>query len=88
VYDLINMSCIGIDKMKTNGRHTTTLELTRSEIIDHIEAGARRRLHISAQDLVRRYRRGELEDPGAVADLLALANLLPDNDPIFGNAAA
>ena len=74
--------------MKTNGRRTTTLELTRSEIIGHIEAGARRRLRISAQDLVRRYRGGELEDPGAVADLLALANLLPENDPIFGNAAA
>jgi len=78
--------------MKTNGRRERELngviELTRDEIIKRIDRGAQRRLHTSAKDLVRRYRAGKLEDPGSVADLLALANLLPDNDPLFGNAAA
>jgi hypothetical protein len=78
--------------MKTNGRREIEkngiLELSRDEIVRRIERAAQRRLHISAQDLVRRYRAGKLKDPGSVADLLALANLLPDNDPLFGNAAA
>lgn len=78
--------------MKTNGRREreldAVLELSRDEIIKRIERGAQRRLHTSAKDLVRRYRTGKLEDPGSVADLLALANLLPDDDPLFGNAAA
>ncbi|MBI3001316.1 MAG: hypothetical protein HYY46_23125 [Deltaproteobacteria bacterium] len=78
--------------MKTNGRRERELngviELTRDEIIKRIERGAQRRLQTSAKDLVRQYRAGKLEDPGSVADLLALANLLPDNDPLFGNAAA
>lgn len=63
------------------------LELTREEIIARIEEGARRRLGMSAGDLVRKYRRGQLDEPGAVADLLALANLLPDTDPLFADAA-
>jgi len=63
------------------------LELTRNEIVERIERGAYKRVHMSAQDLVRSYRAGRLEDPGAVADLLALANLLPDNDPLLVDAA-
>ena len=78
--------------MKTNGRRERELngviELTRDEIIERIERGARRRLRTSAKDLVRRYRTGKLQDPGSVADLLALANLLPDDDPLFGSAVA
>ncbi len=78
--------------MKTNSRREmeldAVLELSRDEIIKRIERGAQRRLHTSAKDLVRRYRTGKLQDPGSVADLLALANLLPDDDPLFGNAAA
>jgi hypothetical protein len=69
--------------MERNG----LLELTREEIIQRIEKGAQRRLHMSAGDMLRNYRAGRLEDPGAVADLIALANLLPDNDPLFANAA-
>lgn len=68
-------------------RNSEILELTREEIIARIEEGARRRLSMSARDLVRKYRSGQLDEPGAVADLLALANLLPDNDPLFADAA-
>ena len=72
--------------MKTDGRRERELdavfELSRDEIIERIERGAQRRLNTSARDLVRRYRTGKLQDPGSVADLLALANLLPDNDPL------
>lgn len=78
--------------MKSNGTRKKNLngviELTREEIIERIEQGAKRRMHISANELLRSYRAGRLEDAGAVADLLALSNLLPDNDPLFGNNAA
>jgi len=69
--------------MERNG----LLEFTREEIIQRIEKGAQHRLRMSARDMVRNYRAGRLEDSGAVADLIALANLLPDNDPLFANAA-
>ena len=68
-------------------RNSEVLELTREEIIARIEEGAWQRLRMSARDLVRKYRSGQLDEPGAVADLLALSNLLPDNDPLFANAA-
>jgi hypothetical protein len=38
---------------------------------------------MSARELVDAYRAGRLEDPGAVADLLALASLLVETDPLF-----
>jgi hypothetical protein len=65
--------------MEDNG----ILELTREEIVRRLEHGAQRRLHISAADLIAAYRAGRLEDPGAVADLLALASLLLESDPLF-----
>jgi hypothetical protein len=67
--------------MNTDG--AGVLELTREEILDRLERGAQRRRGITARDLVRSYRAGTLDDPGAVADLLALAYLLPEDDPIF-----
>lgn len=66
-------------KMETNG----ILELTRDEIVRRIERGAQRRLKMSAQELVQAYRSGRLEDAGAVVDLLALASLLVESDPLF-----
>jgi len=63
------------------------LELTRDEILQRLEAGARRRRGLSAQDLLRLYRAGKLEEPCGVADLLGLADLLPDDDPLFVVAA-
>jgi hypothetical protein len=65
--------------MTTDG----VLELTRDEIVRRIERGAQRRLHMSARELVQAYRLGRLEDPGLVADLIALASLLAESDPLF-----
>ena len=64
----------------------TTLEMTRDEIVARIEEGAKRRRGISASELVRSYRLGNLKDPGEVADLLALSALLSEDDPLFANS--
>jgi hypothetical protein len=61
------------------------LELSRGEIIGMIETEARRRRGLTASQLVRAYAEGMLEAPGEVADLLALADLLPEGDPLFGS---
>lgn len=66
---------------------TPVLELTRDEIVSTISEGARLRLGMSAEQLLAAYRAGRLEDPGKVADLLALARLLRDNDPLSVVAA-
>jgi hypothetical protein len=56
------------------------LELTRDQILTRIEHGAKQRgLLYSAVDLIRAYRAGDLYD----ADVVALASLLPDDDPLF-----
>lgn len=62
------------------------LTLSRDEIVERIDREARRRLRISAKELLRRYRDGELDDPGYVADLIMLAELLPDDDALFAAA--
>jgi hypothetical protein len=64
------------------------ITLTRDEIVERLQDGSMRRLKMPAKKLVRLYRRGKLEDPGRVADLLALSDLLPDDDPLFGNSPA
>lgn len=61
----------------------STVEMTRDEIVQVIEEGAQRRRGMSASQLIRAYRSNELDDPGPVADLLALAYLLRDEDPLF-----
>jgi hypothetical protein len=63
----------------------STVEMTRDEIVRLIDDGARRRRNMSAADLIRAYRAKQLDDPGPVADLLALAYLLNDRDPLFGD---
>lgn len=65
---------------------TPVLELTRSEILERIERGARRRLGVSARELLCAYRHGRLDDPGKVADLLVLADLLAPDDPVLSDA--
>jgi hypothetical protein len=67
----------------TSTAPTAPLELTRDEIVARLDAEARRRLQMSAEDLVRAYRSCQLTDPGRVADLLALASLLEPTDPLF-----
>lgn len=59
------------------------LELNREDIVKLIEGGARARRGVSAAELVQRYLDGTLRDPGEVADLLALTDLLPDDDELF-----
>jgi hypothetical protein len=59
-----------------------SIELTRDEIVDRLEEGARRH-GMGAAEMLRAYDAGELEDPSAVADLLALASLLTDEDELF-----
>jgi hypothetical protein len=41
---------------------------------------------MSAAEFIRAYRDGTLDEPGELADLLALAYLLPDEDPLFAPA--
>jgi hypothetical protein len=59
------------------------VHLTREQIIARVERGAQRRLGVSAQEMLSAYRRGEVPDPGLIADLLMLIRLLPDNDPLL-----
>jgi hypothetical protein len=58
-----------------------SIEMTRGEICERIDTGARKRRGVSGDELLRQYRDGELVNPGDVADLLALADLIdPDYD--------
>ena len=61
----------------------STIELSREELIDRLEQETLRRRGVSARQLLLAYREGQLEDPGEVADLLALASLLPEDDPLL-----
>lgn len=58
--------------------------VTRDEIIQEIDEGARKLIGMSAEQMLRAYRKGILEDPGFVGHLLIYSDLLPKNDPIFG----
>jgi hypothetical protein len=51
-------------------------EVTEKEVLKLLEEAAQARLGISAAELLARYENGELSDPSAVADLIALAGLL------------
>ena len=55
----------------------------REELVEEIDQGSRRAIGLSASQLARAYRVGELEDPTGVADLIALLNLLPEDDVLF-----
>jgi len=74
--------------MSASNGHAEPLKLTREQIVDKLETGARRRLKMSAREMIDAYREGRLEDAGAVLDLLMLANLLEDDDDLFVSVAA
>lgn len=57
--------------------------LTRAQILARVERGANRRLGMSAAEMVSAYRAGSIGDAGEICDLLALTELLPENDPLF-----
>ncbi len=59
------------------------IALSRDEIIERIDKGARQRRGVSGRSLIAAYQEGRLEQAGDVADLLVLAELLEDNDPFF-----
>jgi hypothetical protein len=63
---------------------TRVVKLTRKEVIERLNSEARRRLGISATEMLRQHREGRLSDTGTVADLLMYASLLRPDDPIFG----
>lgn len=63
--------------------HAPLLQLTQEEISERLERGAKHRLGMSAKEMVEAYRSGTLKNPGRVADLIALAHLLPKDDPLF-----
>lgn len=66
-----------------NGKAVDIVKLSRDQIIASLEKGARRRTGLSAQVMLRRYRKGRLTDPSRITDLIALSNLLHKNDPIL-----
>ena len=59
------------------------MNLTRDELVRRLDVGAQQRLGMSAEQFVEACRAGRLPEPGRVADLLALAGLLSDDDPLF-----
>lgn len=61
---------------------STDLELSRDEIAELIETEAQRRYGISAAELVRQYAEGTIDECGGAADIISLARLLPEGDPL------
>ena len=61
----------------------STVEYTRDELVSEVDKASRRATGLSAAELAYAYRTGKLEMPSRVADLIALINLLPENDPLF-----
>ncbi len=59
---------------------------SRDEIVAYIDDQARKRLKTSARDMLRAWREGRLDVAGEVADLLVLADMLPEDDPLFAPA--
>lgn len=57
-------------------------KVSRDTIVSTIDREARRRLDMSAGEMLTAYRRGELAEPGRVGDLLVLADLLAEDDEL------
>jgi hypothetical protein len=62
---------------------TEDLELTHDEIVALIEREAHRRYGLSAAAFVAQYRDGTFDECGGAADLVALARMLPEGDPLY-----
>jgi hypothetical protein len=61
----------------------SVLTLSREEILSRIDCAAQQRLRMSGPEMLRAYKAGRLMDLGSVADVIVLANLLAENDPVF-----
>jgi len=59
------------------------IELTQEEIVERIESESRKRLQMSAEQMVSAFREGRLEEPGSVIDLLSLAGMLDTDHPLY-----
>lgn len=57
--------------------------INRDEILERINEAAKRRLHISGEELIMQYCSQGVPDPGPVADVLMLLDLLDPSDSIF-----
>lgn len=57
--------------------------ISRDEILERINEAAKNRLHISGDELIRQYCTTGVPDPGPVAEVLILLDLLDPSDPIF-----
>ena len=58
----------------------TTVEYTHAELRSMINDAARARIGIDGEELLRRYRAGDLDPEWDVSDLLILADLLDASD--------
>ena len=56
---------------------------SRDDLAGYIDTASRQRVRLTADQLIRAYREGRLEDPGDVADLLVLVGALPKDDPLL-----
>jgi hypothetical protein len=63
--------------------HRAPERLNRDEVIAQIDREARRRRNLSGAELMASFQAGTLREPGAVADLLVLADLLDEGDPFL-----
>ena len=59
------------------------IELTEEEVIERIKSGAQERLGMPAEEMVRQFLDGSLEEPGRVIDLLSLAGMLDTDHPLY-----
>lgn len=59
----------------------TSATLSREEIVEEMERTAAE-AGTSAQEVLRAYSAGELQEPGELAHVLVLADLLEDDDPL------
>jgi len=72
-----------VTEVPPDGVRPATYTVSPNKLGGH---GARSRRGVSARDLLQQYRAGSLEDPCEVIDLLALADLLREDDPLFAAA--
>jgi hypothetical protein len=58
-------------------------EFTRDEIVEQLEAVAQRLTGLSAAQTLREFVAGRLRETDDLAEVLVLADLLPDDDPVL-----
>jgi hypothetical protein len=57
--------------------------MTTAEVLKDLDKAAHREAGKSARAVIREYRQGKLEDPGAFIDTLSMAGLLPKGHELF-----